>query len=226
MIFGNTAQYGGGIYCYYDSTLIINSIFWADTSEFGNDEICFVGASPTFSYCDIQGGWEGEGNIDNDPLFRDPANGDFHLMSTACGDSLDSPCIDSGNPALTDLLLDCLWGLGAERSDIGAYGGGDSLIVDVDQRGLEIPHQVLISKNYPNPFNAATIILYDLPQAANVRLEIYDILGRKIETMVSGRQVAGPHSITWDAREVPSGVYFYKIEADQSTETRKMVLAK
>jgi hypothetical protein len=147
-------------------------------------------------------------------------------MSAACGDSLDSPCIDLGNPALTDFLLDCLWGLGAERSDIGAYGGGDSLIVGVDQRDLEIPRQVLILRNYPNPLNLATKILYDLPGAADVRLEIYDILGRKIETMLSGRQPAGAHSITWDAREKPSGVYIYRIEAGQFTETNKMVIIK
>jgi hypothetical protein len=110
VIYGNSADScGGGIYCEnYAWPLIRNSILWSDTAQIGHKEIYF--ADPIRSdieYCDIQGGWDGLGNINEIPFFRDPVNGDFHLMSNACGDSLDSPCIDAGDPNILDSLLDC-----------------------------------------------------------------------------------------------------------------------
>ena len=117
---------GGGIYCELVSNPVItNTIFWADDASYESEIDFDDSSSPYFTYCDIQGGWPGEGNIDTDPLFRDPDNDDFHLMATECGDSYDSPCIDAGHPDIHDDLLDCFWGLGDVVSDLGAYGGGD-----------------------------------------------------------------------------------------------------
>jgi hypothetical protein len=123
-ISGNSAAlYGGGTYCYDCSPLITNTILWGNIAPFG-PEIYIAGSpSPVFSYCDVEGGWGGEGNISLDPLFRNPGNGDFHLMSSICGDPTDSPCTDAGNPSICDSISDCNWGLGEIRSDIGAYGG-------------------------------------------------------------------------------------------------------
>ncbi len=119
----NSAIEGGGIFCAESSPTITNSIVWANTADNGN-EVFIESGSPIFIYSDIQGGWDGEGNIDADPLFRDPENGDFHLMATDCGDPSDSPCIDAGDPLICDLILDCVHGLGEIRSDMGAFGGG------------------------------------------------------------------------------------------------------
>jgi parallel beta-helix repeat protein len=130
IIFGNTASSnGGGINCRYDSAPNVTNNIIRDNSPC---EIYIHNSSPTITYCNVDGGWEGEGNIDVEPLFRDPINDDYHLMSIACGDSLDSPCIDAGAPLVLDSLLDCSWGLGEIRSDMGAYGGGDTTIVNTN----------------------------------------------------------------------------------------------
>ncbi|MCD6162939.1 MAG: T9SS type A sorting domain-containing protein [candidate division Zixibacteria bacterium] len=88
------------------------------------------------------------------------------------------------------------------------------------------PEKFTLSQNYPNPFNVKTTVQYALPIASNVNIEIYDMLGRKIETLFTGRQPAGSHSIIWDADKYPSAIYFYKIKANNFEQARKMVLLK
>jgi len=150
----------------------------------------------------------------------------------------DSPCIDAGNPAILDEFLDCDWGLGESRSDIGAYGGVDYQM-DIDDQVLEIPNQITLGQNYPNPFNAMTTIQYTLPTfnamttiqytlptANDVIIDIYDVLGRKVETLVDKKQQAGYHQVVWNATNKASGIYFYKIQSRKNAETKKMVLLK
>ncbi len=219
---GYSGGYGGGIYCADSNPIIINTIFWADS----NEEIYLDNSTPAIIFCDIQWGWEGEGNIDTDPLFRDPENDDFHLMSTACGDPYDSPCIDAGKPTIIDSLHDCSWGLGTFLSDMGAYGGGDSATVGIDDYSNLIPKRLSLLQNYPNPFNASTIIRYSLPSASYVRIDIYDILGRRAERLIQGEQSAGYHQVTWNADDKSSGIFFYRIQAGEFVETRRMLLLK
>ena len=90
----------------------------------------------------------------------------------------------------------------------------------------EIPDQFSLSQNHPNPFNTSTTIRYDLPLAGDIRLEIYDILGRKVETLVNGWQPAGAHSIVWEAEDVSSGVYFYRIQAGEHVQSKSCLLLK
>ncbi len=97
---------------------------------------------------------------------------------------------------------------------------------DVDEEDTPIPDNFTLFQNYPNPFNAQTTIGYDLAQASTVIVEIFDILGRRIETLVDGRQLAGYHRVTWDAEDESSGMYFYRIQAGEYAETRKMVLLR
>ncbi len=146
-------------------------------------------------------------------------------MAIECGDSIDSPCIDMGKPTILDSLLDCEWGLGEIRSDMGAYSGGDG-IVDIDETGMSIPKQTSLSVNYPNPFNAQTVISYELPIQSQVTINIYDILGRQVRCLQNGEQPAGYHQVIWDASDVSSGVYFYKLQAGNYSNTRKMMLVK
>ena len=89
-----------------------------------------------------------------------------------------------------------------------------------------IPEQYSILQNYPNPFNNITIISFGLPHNVPVVIDIYDILGRKVETLVDERQPAGYHQVMWDAEGVSSGIYFYRIQAGEYAETKKMVLLK
>jgi hypothetical protein len=214
---------GGGIRCSFSSPLIINSIFWADSVGSISQEIS---GSPQITYSNIQGGWPGEGNIDIDPLFRDPAGGDFHLMSVACGDSADSPCIDAGDPNIIDSLLDCSWGLGGARSDMGAYGGGDSVTVRIFDNIPSLPDRFMLLQNYPNPFNARTTFRFVLPKSQNVKLTIYDLLGRQVETLLDEYKLAGVHAVAFDASHLSNGVYFYRLRAGETVETKRMVLLK
>jgi flagellar hook assembly protein FlgD len=96
----------------------------------------------------------------------------------------------------------------------------------VEEEIIGPPRIFSLSQNYPNPFNTSTTIEYSLPEEAVVTIEIYDILGCKIETLVSGRQAAGSHAVVWEAEDVPSGVYFYRIEAGEYSQTQKCVLLK
>ena len=77
--------------------------------------------------------------------------------------------------------------------------------------GANIPKAFALRQNYPNPFNPTTQISYALPKPSNVRLTIYDILGREIAILINGKNEPGEHSITWNALNVPSGVYLYKL---------------
>jgi len=90
----------------------------------------------------------------------------------------------------------------------------------------EIPMQFSLAPNYPNPFNATTTISYNLPQASEVTLDIYDVLGRKVHTLRNGYQSAGPQSAVWNADGFSSGVYFYRLTAGELQRFEKMVLLK
>jgi hypothetical protein len=81
-------------------------------------------------------------------------------------------------------------------------------------------------QNYPNPFNPGTTIGYRLPAAGSVRLEIFDMLGRVVETLAQGKQNPGEHSVRWDATGVPAGVYLCRLEAGGFVRTVRLVLVR
>ena len=91
------------------------------------------------------------------------------------------------------------------------------------------PQNFMLAQNYPNPFNPSTVIRFSLPLAGHARLAIYDVLGRRLRTLVDGMQPAGAQQVTWDGRNeagasVASGVYFYRLEANGLSQTRKLTL--
>jgi hypothetical protein len=226
----NRSSHTGGIY--FDNTsmqspiILINNIIWGNVADV-HPQIFNEGNRPLeISYCDIQGGWQGVGNLDIDPLFRDTAAGDFHLMSTFCGDPYDSPCIDVGNPIIQDYLLDCDWGLGAVVSDMGAYGGGDSTLQAVDDYRPTLPARPTLLQNYPNPINAQTTISYILPVQSDISISIYNIQGQEVEILHKGMKHPGEHTISWDAGDYPSGIYFAGISLKNGNKLIKMVLLK
>ncbi len=83
-----------------------------------------------------------------------------------------------------------------------------------------------LSQNYPNPFNPTTVISYQLATNSEVTLNIYDVLGREVKTLVNERQSAGDHSVAFSAKGLPSGVYFYRLQAGTYSETKKLLLLK
>ena len=94
-----------------------------------------------------------------------------------------------------------------------------------DMVALVVPEEFSVS-NYPNPFNPETEIHYTLPVNANVTLEIYNIVGQRIAILMNEMQDSGYHLVTWNASDIPSGVYFYRIVAGEFTATNKMILMK
>jgi hypothetical protein len=94
-----------------------------------------------------------------------------------------------------------------------------------------IPSDFRVYQNYPNPFNPGTTIPFDLPHRSYVTLTIHNILGEEIARLVDGRQEAGRHEAIWDGMmengaRSPSGVYFYRLKADDGTRSGRMVLAR
>ena len=100
-----------------------------------------------------------------------------------------------------------------------------SIIVDVEQR-IQLPLEYSLKQNYPNPFNPSTEISYSLNQSGFVTLTVYNSLGQRVEELVKDYKEAGNHQVKFDATDIGSGVYFYKFEAKDFVETKKMVLMK
>lgn len=135
-------------------------------------------------------------------------------------------------PYYADFNLD---GIGDVAACVGLPpdGGGGAVAILVGSAQAvsvndnpQAPKEFILSQNFPNPFNASTTIEYDLPKQSDVSIDIFDILGRKMLTLLSGRQSAGSHRVVWNAADVPSGIYFYKIHAGELAQTRKMLLLK
>lgn len=104
-------------------------------------------------------------------------------------------------------------------------------ITDVTDRGGELPTTFALDQNYPNPFNPTTIINFDIPRNSKVNLTIYNVLGQAVKTLVDKELTAGKYQADWDAtsdagNKVASGVYFYKIEAGDFVQTKKMMLLR
>ena len=89
-----------------------------------------------------------------------------------------------------------------------------------------LPTEYALDQNFPNPFNPSTVIQYQIPQPGKVILNIYDMLGREVRTLVNEFQQNGTHSVTFDALHLSSGVYFYRIQSGSFIETKKMLLLK
>ena len=143
-----------------------------------------------------------------EPRFCDWRGGDLTLAA-------DSPCLAENNPCAVQ---------------IGALGrGACSYPAPVDENHL--PARVELQGNFPNPFNPSTVISFGLPAAQPVSLNVYDVHGSLVRTLVSGSLDAGHHQATWNGRDdrggsVASGVYFYRLQCAQGVQQGKMVLLK
>ena len=109
--------------------------------------------------------------------------------------------------------------IGACESPLGVSGIKKQLL-DV------LPKTYSLSQNYPNPFNPSTTIKFSLPHSGKVTLKIYNILGQVVETLVSERLTAGVYKYEWNASNLSSSVYFYRLETGKFVETKKMLLLK
>ncbi|MBD3170286.1 MAG: S8 family serine peptidase [candidate division Zixibacteria bacterium] len=106
-------------------------------------------------------------------------------------------------------------------------GGADSWAVyGWGDQTPGIPAEYSLSDNYPNPFNSSTAINFSLPNESYVKLDVYNLQGQKIETLVDGQLNGGNHTINWDAGKYSTGVYFYKLDAGDFSQTKRMTLLK
>jgi hypothetical protein len=138
--------------------------------------------------------------------------------------------IDSLNLRATEKYLMAVLGpnTGANGGKVVAYDGGSETAPNADTKQDQIakPTYYSLSQNYPNPFNPVTTIEYALPENSHVRLTVYNVLGAEIARLVDEEQDAGYRSARFGVSNIPSGIYFYRLEAGNFSDIKKMVVLK
>jgi hypothetical protein len=127
-----------------------------------------------------------------------------------------------------------IYALAANDGDLfaGTGGGGvfrcplAEMLTSVDYSSSELPRELLLDQNYPNPFNPSTTIRYGLPNRSHVTLSVYSTLGQQVVVLQNGEQEAGYHEVKFEARNLSSGVYFYRMQAGDFVQTRKLLLLR
>ena len=100
------------------------------------------------------------------------------------------------------------------------------MITDVEDQSNEIPSQFVLEQNYPNPFNPSTTINFSVPSSEFVTLKVYDILGKEVATLVNEEKQAGYYSVNFNASNLATGLYIYKLQAGNFVQTKKMILLR
>jgi hypothetical protein len=111
---------------------------------------------------------------------------------------------------------------GTEVNHVARWGAA----TDVMSLPAAIPVSITLLQNYPNPFNPSTTIKYELPKSSDVRLSVYDLLGREVTVLVNERRDAGVHEVKYDAAGLSSGMYLYRLQAGDFVQTRKLILSR
>jgi hypothetical protein len=179
-----------------------------------------------------------------------PIRSSYEDVATPVDDTIECACTTDGPDGYQDLTLKfdraaIIAALGevhdgdvipltiiGELNDGTAIEGTDCVVIRGDREAVEGAPQsegepeIQLIGNYPNPFNPTTEISFSLSQASHVKLEIFNIMGQHIETLVDGYREVGVHSVIWDGSAVASGVYLYRLEAGDFVEAKKMMLLK
>jgi hypothetical protein len=169
-----------------------------------------------FNYCTIK--YDSTGNQVWLAQYSGPGNG--HDQAAALGQDVGGNVYVTGGSAGI--------GTGTDYATI-KYSGGNIANwqpVEAATLGQPLPQESRLEQNFPNPFNAITTLSYKLQAASYVKLSVYDVTGRLVETLANGWREAGSHELTFDGSHLPSGVYVYCIQAGSWTASTKMVLVK
>jgi len=130
------------------------------------------------------------------------------------------------------LLLIFLLPVLLQAQYLGGNGRGDisvslnNIALSVHEITSELPTEYNLKQNHPNPFNPKTNIIFDVAKTGNVKIIVYDVMGREVQTLVNESLKPGTYETSFDGRMFNSGIYFYKINIGDYTETRKMLLIK
>ena len=98
--------------------------------------------------------------------------------------------------------------------------------IDISEDEMSLPTMFALHQNYPNPFNPSTTIEFSIPYSSHVMLKIYDLLGKEVATLVNEELSMGQHKVNWNAHNLASGIYIYKIQVGEFVQTRKMILMR
>jgi hypothetical protein len=219
----NSAEIGGGIHTQVSTPDVMNSIVWGNTAPADPQ----IAGTVNVVYSDVEGGWAGEGNINANPSFSDTL---FHLADSSLCIGAGKDSIDIGGTMYYCPPF-CFYGSPrpnppGSMPDIGACESLHPYPVSVENNLSQIPVEYSLAQNYPNPFNPTTTIVYGLRERANVELKLFDVLGREVETMVNSEQPAGYYEVEFNASRLASGIYFYRLQAGDFVESKKMVLLR
>lgn len=102
---------------------------------------------------------------------------------------------------------------------------GTSSVTEVAAQNA-VPAEYKLMQNYPNPFNPSTNITFALPRTMNVRLDVFNILGQNVATLANGVESSGTHTVRFDGAALPSGIYFYRLQAGEFGQTKRFILVK
>lgn len=165
--------------------------------------------------------------------FVSPNLGAYLGFSTFKDDPLYQSSSDSGWKAMHGLVGYAVLSMAQVDSTTLAIGTHDGLwlakfstTTDVETKPGVLPKDFVLNQNYPNPFNPSTTIEFSISKRANVNLTVYNAIGQKMETIVSGELSIGTHQYVWNAEKYSSGIYFYRLETNNFVQTKKMLLVK
>ena len=190
------------VFCLFTNTNPLHSQWIQTNGPYGGDVYCFA--------------------VSGTNLFAGTGDGVF--LSTDNGTSWTA--------ASTGLTNGYVYALAVSGTNLfaGTYGGvwrrPLSEMTPVRSPTTDTPTHFALDQNYPNPFNPSTTIRFDIPSRLFVTLKVFDILGREVASLVSEQLSTGHHSRVWKAADMPSGMYFYRLQAGSFAETKKLLLVK
>jgi len=208
---GNTGGNGAGLYCLYNSNPVISNVTIKENIADG-------GGGGMYFYSNSSATFD---SLNRCNIFLNEATG---------GEGID--LYSSQNDSIINVVLDTFTVL--YPTDEYAYllsnfnfNIMNAAVTSLSSDDTDIPTRFFLKQNHPNPFNPVTTIEYQLSQANQVDLSIYNILGQKVATLVSQKQPAGRYKVEWDASGFASGIYLYRLETDKGfVQSKKMVLLR
>ncbi len=139
----------------------------------------------------------------------------------------------ANNFGITGDSVRCIWRVFAYNNGMDSIASSSTFIVTlvrsvigIQQISSNIPERFSLYNNYPNPFNPSTTIKFDVAKMQNVKITVYDVLGRSVGVLVNERLQPGTFKLKWDASNFSSGIYYFRMESESFSNTRKMVLVK